>query len=960
MGIPLYDRLAGMHTDFVGYCPLLYTCIILPLQYNQSNFKMIQVLLYPDALSMVGSMNAFEIYCSSKTDVVFALRYQGSSANIVQHTYTPNDKNRITVSVKDIILPLLSFEVKDSIEPYIQPNIMKAFVATVYEVGSEDSKKEISFSVIRAGVDRLADSAANFLKTNFLTWQPQTKEVTYYSPEFLTYYAAEASEMKCKAYVPNGQGYEEKVLTLASLEAGKVYTVPVQYAIIAKLLGDGILPHVYEIWVEQAGERVTYVQQYFAGGMKSEEEEWFLFENSLGGVDCFRAYGNSENTAEHTHNVAEIEEDSEEYRVDTTRKFKKNTGFLDKKERQWLLDFFPSLGKYVYHGSALRKITVIESDVNYEAKELPSDYTFTYKYSDARPYLNLSRSEVGSFKQLDIQLPDLGNFTIAPRLVECQRLTLSSGALFPVQNPYSEEWGVTTLAAIFTQLVGQLSSSYTGGGGVGHSHKNIDVLDALSEFNGYITYLDKKIKAGYADETDDFSENGKASKKILRKDIEDTASALIKFLSGTQFGGFIPGILTGSGGRIDERGNAEFESIISRSSIIAKELIVNRQTAMESNFVFTESGLVDSVEENAPATAGDNITYTLQLQKRWEGDFTAFKENDVILASVNALATGGKYYDMWMRVLSVNTVKNTIEVVCYPDSEVPSGANHPPCELARLIRWGNATDEDRQSCWYISSSEGLLVWLDHVTKPIIDKSNYSLAIGKLPDALHFVFANYPLADKRDGAFYAKYLAVQNIIRTDYQGNVKQDVVDRGKWSLDTAKSEEPYRCIATEVHDVWHYGCRWRCLEDKTQAEPKYASTGWAFVEGNPEFKVEMTSAQGWSFDCDEISKLNDEGQYNVFTTLSFEATLYNRSVNDYVEAKRVIWTRDTGNVQEDNAWAIEHADAGFAVPITWKDLGTNADERWSCKFKVEVELLEETVQPSRSRVAYAESSIFV
>lgn len=921
---------------------------------------MIQVLLYPDALSMVGSMNAFEIYSSSKTDVVFALRYQGSSANIVQHTYTPNDKNRVTVSVKDIILPLLSFEVKDSIEPYIQPNIMKAFVATVYEVGSEGSKKEFSFSVIRAGVDRLADSAANFLKTNFLTWQPQTKEVTYYSPEFLTYYAAEASEVKCKAYIPNGQGYEEKVLTLASLEAGKVYTVPVQYAIIAKLLGDGILPHVYEIWVEQAGERVTYVQQYFAGGMKSEEEEWFLFENSLGGVDCFRAYGNSENTAEHTHNVAEIEEDSEEYRVDTTRKFKKNTGFLDKKERQWLLDFFPSLGKYVYHGSALRKITVIESDVNYEAKELPSDYTFTYKYSDARPYLNLSRSEVGSFKQLDIQLPDLGNFTIAPRLVECQRLTLSSGALFPVQNPYSEEWGVTTLAAIFTQLVGQLSSSYTGGGGVGHSHKNIDVLDALSEFNGYITYLDKKIKAGYADETDDFSENGKASKKILRKDIEDTASALIKFLSGAQFGGFIPGILTGSGGRIDERGNAEFESITSRSSIIAKELIVNRQTAMESNFVFTESGLVDSVEENAPATAGDNITYTLQLQKRWEGDFTAFKENDVILASVNALATGGKYYDMWMRVLSVNTVKNTIEVVCYPDSEVPSGVNYPPCELARLIRWGNAVEEDRQSCWYISSSEGLLVWLDHVTKPIIDKSNYSLAIGKLPDALHFVFANYPLADKRDGAFYAKYLAVQNIIRTDYQGNVKQDVVDRGKWSLDIAKGEEPYRCIATEVHDVWHYGCRWRCLEDKTQAEPKYASTGWAFVEGNPEFKVEMTSAQGWSFDCDEISKLNDEGQYNVFTTLSFEATLYNRSVNDYVETKRVIWTRDTGNAQEDNAWAIEHADAGFSVPITWKNLGTNADERWSCKFKVEVELLEETVQPSRSRVAYAESSIFV
>ena len=40
---------------------------------------MIQVLLYPDALSLVGSMNAFEIYNDSETDVVFALRYREQS-----------------------------------------------------------------------------------------------------------------------------------------------------------------------------------------------------------------------------------------------------------------------------------------------------------------------------------------------------------------------------------------------------------------------------------------------------------------------------------------------------------------------------------------------------------------------------------------------------------------------------------------------------------------------------------------------------------------------------------------------------------------------------------------------------------------------------------------------------------------------------------------------------------------
>ena len=399
------------------------------------------------------------------------------------------------------------------------------------------------------------------------------------------------------------------------------------------------------------------------------------------------------------------------------------------------------------------------------------------------------------------------------------------------------------------------------------------------------------------------------------------------FKKGATFGDFIQGMLLGTGGRIDELGNAEFESITSRSSIIAKELIVNRQTAMESNFVFTESGLVDAVEENAPATEGDNITYTLQLQKRWEGDFTAFKENDVILASVNALATGGKYYDMWMRVLSVNTVKNSIEVVCYPDNEVPSRKNYPPCELARLIRWGNAVEEDRQSCWYISSSEGLLVWLDHVTKPIIDKSNYSVAIGKLPDALHFIFANYPLADKRDGAFYAKYLAVQNIIRTDYEGNVKQDVVDRGKWSLDIAKSDEPYRCIATEVHDVWHYGCRWRCLEDKTQKEPKYSGTGWAFAEG-------------WRFSRNYIfGKRDDLGELAPFTIIHLYGKLYNQDVTEYLT--NIVWTRDTGDPAKDNQWAQQIAQRKdqLTLPLKGSDLGEHWSNDIPCVFKVTAEI---------------------
>ena len=526
---------------------------------------MIQVLLYPDALSMVGSMNAFEIYNDSKTDVVFALRYQGSEQNIVQHTYTPNDEHRITVDVKDIILPLLAFELKDESTPYIQENIMKAFSVEIYEVGDAGNKKEFSFSVIRAGVDKLADSAENFLKNNFLTWQPQVKAVTYYSPEFLTYYAAEACAVKCKAYLWNGTGYTESEITLAHLTEGCVYTIPVQYAIIAKALNQKT-PSYYDIWVEkEGGDRLTYVQRYYASDMKSEEEEWFLFENSLGGVDCFRAYGNSENTAEHTHNVAEIEDDSEEYRVDTTRKFKKNTGYLDGKERLWMLDFFPSLGKYVYHRNSWRKITVTESDVNYEAKELPSNYTFTYKYSDARPYLNLSRVSGESLKQMDIHLPDIGNFTIAPRLVEFPRQQLGGGVLFPVQDPHSEEWGTTTADAIFSAFLSAISNRYSGNGEVGHEHINISVLDALSFIGGYLLYKGEKLKAGVADVAKELDGEAAILKKYIRRDIDDTAEGTITFEKVQKFFG---GLLVGEDFSFDKEGNILARSI-SADEIIA-------------------------------------------------------------------------------------------------------------------------------------------------------------------------------------------------------------------------------------------------------------------------------------------------------------------------------------------------------------------------------------------------------
>lgn len=460
---------------------------------------------------------------------------------------------------------------------------------------------------------------------------------------------------------------------------------------------------------------------------------------------------------------------------------------------------------------------------------------------------------------------------------------------------------------------------------------------------GYSVYQLRNLIAKYGSDNfiskqfDDIASGTITFEKVQKFLQGLTAEDLSQFKKGATFGEFIQGMLFGTGGRIDELGNAEFESITSRSSIIAKELIVNRQTAMESNFVFTESGMVESVTEIPAATEGGNVTYDLKLQKRWYNDFTSFKENDVVLASINTLAENGKYYDMWLRVLSVNTVTNTITVVCYPDNECPSKKNYPPCELARLIRWGNAVDEERQSCWYISSSEGLLVWLDHVTKPIIDKTNYSLAMGKLPDALSFLFQDFPTANKRDGAFYAKWMMAASFQQIDYQGNPIYTTRDRGVWSLAVAQGDNPYRNGDRTIDAVYYLGCKWKCLEDKTTKPPTYSSTAWAFVEGNPYFTLEMLSSKLWNFRLNDLMATNADGSWKVFTTLSVVGRLYNQDVTDSMV--NVVWTRDSGDPTADNKWALSHANCGLSVDLTYEDLGGAAFKIGSVTFRCNAEI---------------------
>ena len=420
------------------------------------------------------------------------------------------------------------------------------------------------------------------------------------------------------------------------------------------------------------------------------------------------------------------------------------------------------------------------------------------------------------------------------------------------------------------------------------------IADALKELSD----TDKQIIKDILKEID---------KIYLHKDKEDGTNFLLKF------GEFIDSMVAGKGAGIFPDGRAQFERLEVRDSLTVLELIFNRLSAMESDYSFSESGTIESVSQL------EDGTYSLKMKKRWDNDFTALAENDVVYGVVNDLASGGgKYYTSWLRVLHIDTSANTINAVMYPDSEVPGGKNYPPEPLMILSHRGNPVDEERQSYWYLSSREKCICMLDGVTKPILEENNYAIIIGKLKQLS--LFDNLPI-NYRHSYIYCRGIALQDILRIDYQGTPIRNENNRGKWSASEAVSD-PYKSEKETYDVVYHYGCKWMCLVSGTTDEPKYGAAGWAMVEGNPDFSIDIESSNGWYFDAERFA-----------TTLTITGELYNRDVTAHILDSDVEWTRDTGNVTEDNAWAVAHAETGKSLPLTVNDLGPDYMNMTGCKF---------------------------
>lgn len=421
----------------------------------------------------------------------------------------------------------------------------------------------------------------------------------------------------------------------------------------------------------------------------------------------------------------------------------------------------------------------------------------------------------------------------------------------------------------------------------------------------------------------------RALKMFIRKDQSDGTNFLLKF------GEFIDSMIAGKGAGIFPDGRGQFSRLEVRDALVVMRLIINEIQAMAGDFSFSDAGCIEKVEDLG------NDTYKLWMEKRTEYDVTNFTENDIMYSIINNLLTGGTdYYTSWFRCLTKNVNDNTLTVVLYPDSEVPGGKNYPPVAGYNVTRRGNSVlpDEgevnERAQSWLLSSREGRIMFLANVYKPILEDYNYAISIGKFPNIK--ALDNLPVTTEDVGVM-AKTIVCERLYQYDYNGDVISNKVDRGEWSLTVAQSEQPYRFIQhdrlypdgqhtfteLEQHTVYHYGCKWGCLVDKTEDEPVWNSPSWSLLEGDKNYHLDFESSNGWQFFIQQVN-----------TDITAVVSYGNRNITNVLMATdgvEVEWLRDTGNIPSDNSWKPTYVDGQkHVIHLSVADMGSG----WGSEYR--------------------------
>ena len=311
--------------------------------------------------------------------------------------------------------------------------------------------------------------------------------------------------------------------------------------------------------------------------------------------------------------------------------------------------------------------------------------------------------------------------------------------------------------------------------------------------------------------------------EFANKQLPDTFKGKMTFDDGAQFGGFASG-MTGFGGIIDKKGNAEMQSLKLRGFLEVPELRYNRvEISMGDTWYAPSAGIIESVDTTAQ-------TITLKLE---EGEIGSPRVGDIcmgIFHNLNTSENASADYDdgrgnrrfagfatCYFRIteeLDTTTYK-TFKYQLRPVSGAYPTQYHPAASMT-FVGYGSFSNEDRQTSRY--ETRTYQRYLTGVSDWEFTASNIAAQYGDLSNLSIFGI------EMRGYSAYLNNIYMSGVIQQFTPGGEEvPTIIDRGVWS-------------ATETYnrndDVYWNNGHWRCLVDGTKTEPGKDAEEWVYLGG--------------------------------------------------------------------------------------------------------------------------------
>lgn len=311
--------------------------------------------------------------------------------------------------------------------------------------------------------------------------------------------------------------------------------------------------------------------------------------------------------------------------------------------------------------------------------------------------------------------------------------------------------------------------------------------------------------------------------EFASKQFPDTFKGKMTFDDGALFGNFASG-MTGLGGMIDKKGNAEMQSLKLRGFLEVPELRYNRvEISMGDTWYAPSAGIIESVDTTAQ-------TITLKLE---EGEIGSPRVGDIcmgIFHNLNTSENATADYDdgrgnrrfagfatCYFRIteeLDTTTYK-TFKYQLRPVSGAYPTQYHPAAAMT-FVGYGSFSNEDRQTSRY--ETRTYQRYLTGVSDWEFTASNIAAQYGDLSNLSVFGI------NMTGYSAYLNNIYMSGVIQQFTPGGEEvPTIIDRGVWS-------------ATETYnrndDVYWNNGHWRCLVDGTKTEPGKDAEEWVYLGG--------------------------------------------------------------------------------------------------------------------------------